>query len=175
VANVVMIEAPGSSSLGACLNAAVERPDGGVCAKRDDDDLYGEFYLHDLLRAREFSGADVVGKHAHYMYLAGTDATLLRFPWMEHRYTDRVMGPTITGGRDVFRAHPFEDVSRGEDSAFLEAVSEGGGKIYSADRFNFTQMRHGEAGGHAWSASDREPMASADVAWFGRNDTQVEV
>ena len=175
IENVVMLEAPGSWSLGACLNAAVERADGGVCAKMDDDDLYGEFYLHDLLRAREFSGADVVGKHAHYMYLAGTDATLLRFPWMEHRYTDRVMGPTITGGRDVFRAHPFEDVSRGEDSAFLEAVSEGGGKIYSADRFNFTQMRHGEAGGHAWSASDRELMASADVAWFGRNDTQVEV
>src|SRR5690625_7119920 len=79
----------------------------------DDDDLYGEFYLHDLLRAREFSGADVVGKHAHYMHLAGTDATLLRFPWMEHRFTDRVMGPTITAGREVFRAHPFADVSRG--------------------------------------------------------------
>ena len=111
----------------------------------DDDDLYGEFYLHDLLRAREFSGADVVGKHAHYMYLAGTDATLLRFPWMEHRFTDRVMGPTITAGRDVFRAHPFEDRNRGEDTAFLEAVGQAEGRIYSADRFNFTQMRHGES------------------------------
>src|SRR5699024_7191058 len=66
VENVVVLEAPSSWSLGACLNAAVERADGVVCAKMDDDDLYGEFYLHDLLRAREFSGADVVGKHAHY-------------------------------------------------------------------------------------------------------------
>ena len=173
IENVVVIEAPGSWSLGACLNAAVERAEGQVCTKMDDDDLYGEFYLHDLLRAREYSGADVVGKHAHYMYLAGTDATLLRFPWMEHRFTDRVMGPTITAGREVLRAHPFEDVSRGEDTGFLDAVAAAGGRIYSADRFNFTQMRRGEAGGHAWSASDRELLASADVAWFGRNDGHV--
>ncbi|MFC7457048.1 glycosyltransferase [Brachybacterium sp. GCM10030267] len=175
VENVVVLEAPGSWSLGACLNAAIERAEGEVVAKMDDDDLYGQFYLHDLLRAREFSGADVVGKHAHYMYLAGTDATLLRFPWMEHRFTDRVMGPTVTAGRDVFVTHPFADVSRGEDTGFLEAVVAAGGRVYSADRFNFTQMRHGEVGGHAWSASDRELLATGDVAWFGRNDAHVMV
>ncbi|WP_245822953.1 glycosyltransferase family protein [Brachybacterium avium] len=175
VENVVVLEAPSSWSLGTCLNAAVDRADGEVCAKMDDDDLYGEFYLHDLLRAREFSGADVVGKHAHYMYLAGTDATLLRFPWMEHRFTDRVMGPTLTAGRDVFRSHPFEDRNRGEDSAFLESVAQSEGRIYSADRFNFTQMRHGDHGGHAWSVDDRELLSTADVAWFGRNDGHVMI
>ena len=166
-------EAPSSWSLGACLNAARERADGDVCSKMDDDDLYGPHYLHDLLQARAFSGADVVGKHAHYMYLAGTDATLLRFPWMEHRFTDRVMGPTITAGRDVFAAHPFADVSRGEDSGFLIDVVASGGRIYSADRFNFTQMRSGDAGGHAWSVGDSELLASADVAWFGSNHQHV--
>ncbi|WP_394216662.1 glycosyltransferase [Brachybacterium vulturis] len=173
IENVMAMEAPSDWTLGKCLNAAVERADGAVCAKMDDDDLYGEFYLHDLLRAREFAAADVVGKHAHYMYLASSDATLLRFPWLEHRYTDRVMGPTITAGRDVFRAHPFHDVNRGEDTGFLTAVAESGGRIYSADRFNFTQMRRGAAGGHAWSASDQELLATADVAWFGRNDAHV--
>lgn len=168
-------EAPTSWSLGACLNDARERADGEVCSKMDDDDIYGPHYLHDLLQARAYSGADVVGKHAHYMYLAGTDATLLRFPWMEHRFTDRVMGPTITAGRDVFAAHPFADVSRGEDSGFLADVVAASGRIYSADRFNFTQMRHGAAGGHAWSVGDRELLASADVTWFGRHDTHVMV
>lgn len=173
VENVVVLEAPSDWTLGACLNAAVERADGAVCAKMDDDDLYGEYYLHDLLHAREFAGADVVGKHAHYMHLAGPDATLLRFPWMEHRYTDRVMGPTITAGRDVLTAHPFADVNRGEDTGFLATVAAAGGRIYSADRFNFTQMRRGASGGHAWSASDQELLATADVAWFGRNDAHV--
>ncbi|MGP9736124.1 glycosyltransferase family protein [Brachybacterium sp. AOP42-C2-15] len=175
IASVKAMEAPAAWSLGSCLNEAVQHADGEVCSKMDDDDIYGEFYLHDLLRAREFSGAEVVGKHAHYMYLTGTDATLLRFPWREHRFTDRLMGPTLTAGRDIFLAHPFEQISRGEDTAFLSAVSEAGARIYSADRFNFTQMRRGEAGGHAWSVSDRELLASADVAWFGRNDHHVMV
>lgn len=161
-------------TLGACLNAAVARAEGAVLAKMDDDDLYGPWYLHDLLQAREFSGADVVGKHAHYMHLAGPDATLLRFPWMEHRYTDRVMGPTLTAGREVFAAHPFEDVSRGEDTAFLQAVVDGGGTIYSADRFNFVQQR-GRVAQHSWNAGDRELLASADVAWFGTNDAHVMI
>lgn len=175
VSSVVAMEAPSPWTLGACLNAAVERADGDVLSKMDDDDLYGELYLHDLLRAREFSGADVVGKHAHYMYLEGTDTTLLRFPWQEHRFTDRVMGPTITAGRDLFTAHPFADVSRGEDTAFLASVVEADGRIYSADRFGFIQWRRGENGDHAWSASDRELLASADVAWFGRNTDHVMV
>ena len=175
VENVVVLEAPGTWSLGTCLNAAVDRADGQVLSKMDDDDLYGAFYLHDLLRAREFAAADVVGKHAHYMHVAGSDATLLRFPWMEHRFTDRVMGPTITAGREVFTAHPFADVSRGEDTGFLDAVAGAGGRIYSADRFNFTQMRRGEAGGHAWSASDREILATGDVAWFGLNEQHVMI
>src|SRR5699024_11097322 len=153
VENVVVLEAPDTWSLGTCLNAAVDRADGQVLSKMDDDDLYGAFYLHDLLRAREFAAADVVGKHAHYMHVAGPDATLLRFPWMEHRFTHHVMGPTITAGREVFTAHPFADVSRGGDAGFLGVVTEGGGRDYSGDRFSFTQMRHGENGGHAWSAS----------------------
>lgn len=33
--------APGEWTLGACMNAAVERADGQVCSKMDDDDLYG--------------------------------------------------------------------------------------------------------------------------------------
>ncbi|PWH06461.1 glycosyltransferase [Brachybacterium endophyticum] len=175
IEHLVIQEAAADRPLGWCLNAAVDAADGAVLAKMDDDDLYGPRYLHDLLRAREFAGADVVGKQAHYMYLSGTDTTLLRFPWQEHRYTDRVMGPTITAAREVFEAHPFAEVSRGEDTAFLESVAQGGGVIYSADRFGFTQMRGDDSHGHAWSPGDRELLATGDVAWFGRNDHHVMI
>lgn len=167
--------APSDWSLGHCLNSARERSDGEICSKMDDDDLYGPHYLHDLLQALTYSGADVVGKHAHYMYLTGSDVTLLRFPWQEHRFTDRIMGPTITAPREVFVKHPFADISRGEDSGFLEDVVAAGGRIYSADRFGFTQVRAGSGHGHAWSASDRELLASADVVWTGRNDAHAMI
>lgn len=168
-----VITADPERTLGSCLNEAVAASGGEVLAKMDDDDLYGPWYLHDQLHALDYSGADVVGKQAHYMHLEGADATLLRFPWREHRFTDRVMGPTITGRREVFEAHPFEDVSRGEDTGFLQSVVDAGGSIYSADRFQFTQMRRGGAGGHTWSVTDRELLATGDVAWFGRHDEHV--
>jgi hypothetical protein len=173
--DVQILSAVAGDSLGACLNRAVQAADGSVCTKMDDDDLYGPWYLHDLLQAKAFSRADVVGKHAHYMYLEGADATLLRFPWMEHRFTDRVMGPTITADRDQFLEHPFPDVSRGEDTGFLEAVSQAGGKIYGTDRYNFTQVRTARADHHSWNAADEHLMASADVAWYGRNEGHVMI
>lgn len=169
--DLVTLSAPPEWSLGTCLNTAVQRADGQVCSKMDDDDLYGPWYLHDLLQAKGFSGADVVGKHAHHMYLSSSDVTLMRFPWMEHRFTDRVMGPTITAAREVFAEHPFADLSRGEDSAFLDSVVEAGGRVYSADRFQFTQWRG--SSGHAWRMGDRQILATADVVWFGRNDAHV--
>src|SRR5690606_6699697 len=92
--DVVVHQADPALTLGECLNAAVERADGDVVAKMDDDDLYGPHYLADQLRALDFSGADVVGKQAHHMLLKGTDCLLVRFPEREHRFTDMVMGPT---------------------------------------------------------------------------------
>ncbi|WP_058234940.1 glycosyltransferase family protein [Devriesea agamarum] len=175
IADVHVIHMPSDTSLGECLNRAVEAADGDVLTKMDDDDVYGTHYLMDLLYALRWSGATLVGKQAHYMYLADHDATLLRFRDKEHRWTDLVMGPTLTALRDVFRTHPFTPVSRGEDTQFLRAITADGGSIYSADRFNFTQMRSGLRGGHAWSADDRELLATGDVEYFGYHETHINI
>lgn len=164
VTDLVVAEMPASVPLGACLRAAVTMADGDVLTKMDDDDLYGDEYLADLLHALHYSGASVVGKQAHYMYLSRFDATLLRFAHREHRWTDMVMGPTITGYADVFRETSFADLATGEDSDFLRRVSESGAGIYSADRFNFVQMRRGE---HTWTANDIELLATGSVTQFG--------
>ena len=92
---------------------------------------------------------------------------------MEHRMTRFVMGPTITASREVFEAHPFEALNRGEDTAFLKAVSTAGGSIYSADRFNFCQYRKGE--GHTWDASDEELAASGEIKFFGAPKEHITV
>jgi spore maturation protein CgeB len=173
IADVRILHAEPGVPLGACLNRLVDAAAGEVMTKVDDDDLYGPQYLADLLRALRFSGADVVGKQAHYMHLKETDATLLRFAEREHRWTDFVMGPTITGTAETFRTTPFAEVSRGEDSNFLVSVLDAGGRIYSADRFNFCQMRHSAEGGHAWAVEDREILASGELKYYGLNTAHM--
>ncbi len=171
VAELVLLRADADVPLGECLNRLVAAADGDVVAKIDDDDLYGPQYLSDQLYALDYSGADVVGKQAHYMYLAARNATLLRFAEKEHRYTSFVMGPTIVARRDMARAVPFAPVSRGEDTDFLGRVANADGSIYSADRFGFIQVRRGDA--HAWDVTDTELLASGTVQWYGRGDAHV--
>lgn len=167
IENLRVMSAPSSWSLGEALNQAIAAASGEVMTKIDDDDLYGPQYLADLLRAMRFSGADLVGKQAHYMHLESRNATLLRFADREHRWTDFVMGPTITGKAEIFRQIRFNNLSRGEDSDFLKRALSAGASIYSADRFNFCQMRSGSGTGHAWNVDDVELLATGEVRSFG--------
>lgn len=169
------LSASAETSLGECLNLLVAAADGQILAKMDDDDFYGQHYLEDQLHALDFSRADVVGKQAYYMHLAGSKATVLRAGEREHRFTDFLAGPTLTARREVFEAHPFEAVNTGEDTAFLERVVASGGCIYAADRFNFVQVRRAPGAGseHTWRVSDAEILANAQVHHFGLSQEHI--
>ncbi|MGP9490381.1 glycosyltransferase family protein [Glutamicibacter sp. AOP5-A2-7] len=160
-------------TLGDCLNNAVQVAQGDFITKMDDDDLYGSAYLFDQVSALRYSGASVVGKQAHFMYLGDSDVTLLRFAEREHQFTDLVMGPTMLGRAGIFKSTPFVSRSRGEDTQFLRDVIDGGGTVYSSDRFNFTQMRGNDGQSHTWDLSDAELTATGSVQWFGRNDAHI--
>lgn len=170
---MTLLTAEAQVPLGECLNKCVSAASGQVLTKLDDDDFYGPDYLSDQLYALNYSGADVVGKQAHYMYLADRNATLLRFPEWEHRYTRTVMGPTIMGAADVFRTNPFAPVVSGEDTLFLRSVVAAGGVVYASDRFNYCQQRTSQ--GHTWKVSDFELLASGELKFFGNYRDQVSV
>ncbi|WP_284975489.1 glycosyltransferase [Arthrobacter sp. efr-133-TYG-104] len=165
VRRVTLLHAPSTDSLGDCLNQCVAASTGSILTKMDDDDYYGAHYLRDQVNALMYSGAQVVGKLAHFMYISSANAALLRFGHMEHRFSHIVMGPTIMAERSTFEQHPFENLGRGEDTAFLRSVTDAGGKIYSSDRYNYYQFRGGS--GHTWSASDDELLASGEVQFWG--------
>ena len=171
VDRVSVLSAPPTLPLGDCLNRCVAAASGDVLTKMDDDDSYGPNYLSDQLYALDYSRADVVGKQAHYMYLSGREATILRFPHKEHRWTRTVMGPTIMARKSVFLEHPFEPVASGEDTKFLASVSAHGGTIYSSDRFNYRQQRN--AGGHTWRVTEDELLASGDLKFFGKSEDSI--
>ncbi|MFD2757249.1 glycosyltransferase family protein, partial [Gulosibacter faecalis] len=165
--NVVVRRGDEAWQLGDCLNELVRMADGSFAAKMDDDDLYGPDYLLDQTNALWFTGADAVGKQASYLYLGSRDAVLLRNPEREHRWTTFVAGPTIVAPRVTFEANPFESRSRGEDTAFLRSIGDAGGRVYSADRFNFMQVRGATA--HTWQVEDQEFLANSRVETYGLN------
>src|SRR5699024_7790662 len=163
--NFTIIAAPADLTLGACLNRGIEAAGGDVLAKMDDDDIYGEHYLSDQLAALRFSHADLIGKQAHYLLLRGRNIVMCRFPEREHRYTDLVMGPTLMARRDTLLDHPFAELTLGEDTDLQRRLIDAGARIYSADRFNFVQVRGNHS--HTWSVDDDLLLANSDVHSFG--------
>ncbi len=171
--HVVLLDAPAGVSLGECLNCCVAAADGEVVTKMDDDDHYGPEYLSDQLFAMSYSAADIVGKQAHYMHLETSNAAILRNASMEHRFTDFVMGPTIMARKDIMLSHPFPHLGVGEDTGFLRTAAAAGRSIYSADRFNYFQVRTGT--GHTWQVDDAELLASGDLRFYGKLDEHVDI
>ncbi|BAW93535.1 glycosyl transferase family protein [Actinomyces sp. Chiba101] len=160
------MSAPAGASLGANYAAMLQRVEADLIAKMDDDDLYGPHYLSEALAAIDYSGAGIVGKHAHYAHLAGSDLTVLRFPEWEHRYTSFVSGPTIVARADLARAVGFPDASRGEDTALLRGALDAGARVYSTSRFGFVQRR-GDAADHTWAIDDAEILATSRISHWG--------
>lgn len=165
IENLQIVEVDSSEPLGTCLNRGIAAASGTVITKMDDDDVYGAHYLTDQVTALRYSDADLVGKQAHYLHLKGRNIVMCRFPEREHRYTDIVMGPTLMGRRELFLEHPFAKRTHGEDTEFQQRLVNAGARIYSADRFNFVQVRG--AHDHTWSVDDEQLLANSEVHSFG--------
>lgn len=141
LACVTIERVPQSVSLGSGLNRGLDLTDARFVAKFDDDDLYGPHYLEDALRAHSYAGAGVVGKHSYCAQIESTGETYLRFPANEYRYSSTLAGGTLVIDRDEVDDQRFDDVSLGEDRAFLARCHRRGIATFSADRFNFVQVR----------------------------------
>ncbi|WP_206050688.1 glycosyltransferase family protein [Nocardioides speluncae] len=168
VADLVVRRADADLTLGACLNLGVQAADGQLVAKVDDDNFYGRHYLTDLVRALDYSGADVAGKWAHLVHLESSGANLLRFAEHEHRFTDLVQGGTLLLGRDLAAELRFSDLPRRVDTTFLEKVRRRGGTVYSADRFNFVSVRRADPALHTWPITEKELLRrSSRLLFYG--------
>lgn len=165
IENLQIVEVGDDQPLGVCLNRGIAAASGDVIAKMDDDDVYGAHYLSDQLAALRYSAADLVGKQAHYLHMRGSDIVICRFPEREHRFTDLVMGPTLMARKSTLMAHQFAERTLGEDTDLQKRLITAGARIYSADRFNFVQIRGSHS--HTWTVEDNLLLANGDVHAFG--------
>lgn len=145
----------GSRPLGAVLNAGLDLATGAYCAKVDDDDRYGRDHLGDQLLAMHYTGADLLGRRVHGVYDERRDVTHQPSPQGEETFEDHLPGGTLLLPMTTMRTVRWRNVPKGVDRELVRAVHLEGGSAYSAHRFGYVRVRHGD---HTYDP---------DVAWTG--------
>lgn len=168
VRNSVILELPEECTLGEALNRAVEASSGDVLVKMDDDNLYGDEFLADLILPLQYTEAEIIGKECHFTYLEQLDQTLLMFPNKAHRYTSFVAGDAMLFTRDVADRIKFPSKRVGEDSEFLRRATRMGIRIYSTDPYNFSKMRYADPNFHTWEADADKFLKSSRIVGRGK-------
>jgi hypothetical protein len=143
-----VVEGPSSYTFGRLLNAAAERATGDVLLKMDDDDWYGPDFVSDLLLARGYSGADVVGCPPEFMFVEPLWVTVRRRDATE-QYRPVVAGGTMMVSREAFGAvGGFRDTRKYVDANLFRALRAAGGTVYRSHGLNYLLRRR--SGGHTW-------------------------
>ena len=147
-----------SDFFGDVLTAAARAASSEVLLKMDDDDWYAPDAVHDLLMARRFSGADVVGMPSEFVYLHANehrDDVTVRRNHPSEVFARFVAGGTLLMDRGLLRSlGDFRRVRRFVDAQLLAGVEAAGGRIYRTHGLGYVLRRTGE--GHTWVRDDEE-------------------
>jgi hypothetical protein len=133
---------------GDVLAGAAAAADGDLVLKMDDDDWYAADFVADLLLARAYSGAELVGAPSEFHYLVPQDVTVRRGHKAE-LYANFVAGGTMLIDRGLLReVGSFRSVRKYVDAQLLHAVVQAGGAIYRTHGLGYLLRRN--ATGHTW-------------------------
>ncbi|MFN8192835.1 MAG: glycosyltransferase [Nocardioidaceae bacterium] len=140
----------GDALFGDVLDGAARAAAGDVVLKMDDDDWYGPDFVADLLLARDYSGAEIVGMPAEYLYLEPLDVTVRRTDGSEN-WGRFVAGGTMMLDRALLReVGGFRPVRRFVDASLLLDVLNAGGRVYRTQGLGYLFRRTDQ--GHTWQA-----------------------
>ncbi|MFD3684285.1 glycosyltransferase [Nocardiopsis sp. NPDC058631] len=134
--------------LGSVLNEGIARASGPSVAKMDDDDWYGPDHLADLVLARHYSGADLVGSAAEFVYLEALDLTVRRSAPTECLWRRAAGGTLLMDRGTLEEVGGFPPVGTAEDSGLLSGIELLGGRVYRGHGLNYVLRRR--ASGHTW-------------------------
>lgn len=147
-----------SAFFGDVLTAAARAASSEVVLKVDDDDWYSPDAVHDLLMARRFSGADVVGMPSEFVYLHPNETRgglTVRRKHPSELFARFVAGGTLLLERGLLHAlGDFRRVRRFVDAQLLSGVEAAGGRIYRTHGLGYVLRRTGA--GHTWVRDDEE-------------------
>lgn len=136
---------PGELNLGEVLTVASSLASGELITKIDDDDFYGPEHVWDLVVARMYSGAEIVGKALDNIYLASENVTVFRPNYAAEKYAKFVAGGTMLISQADLRAvGGWRPVPKSVDLALIERVTEHGGLIYRMNGHGYIYVRHAQ-------------------------------
>ncbi len=163
---LTVLRAPASDSLGRMLNAGVAAASGTLVTKMDDDDWYATEHVFDLVLARDYSGADMVGKGNEFVYVRSEDVTLRRAASGGERWNHYICGGTLLASKDVIAGlGGWRDVPRAVDSALIEDARTAAARIYRTHGFGYLLNRHGQQ--HTWRRDTKFFLDTAVAQWPG--------
>lgn len=136
IRRVEILRLPPSVTSGTRLNHAIAAAQGEFIAVFNEDNLYFPNYLTDMILTFDFSGADIAGKRTHPAWAGHEGRLALLHPNCEHSHVLSVCGATLVARKSWLRKIPYADRDE-EDGALFKATIDAGGRIYSADHFNF--------------------------------------
>ncbi len=151
--NISIYKLPEVTSLGACLNFAIEKSSYNTIAKFDDDDYYGPYYLNEANQAFIKESCYVLGKQKTYYYLEQYKKLVLKRDCKENDYTKSLMGSTICFKREVFDKVKFKDVSSREDYYFNNDCIKNGYNLYSTSKYNHLVFKHADKNKHTFKSN----------------------
>ena len=144
----------------AVLNAATAAADGEVLTKMDDDDVYDTDHVWDLMLAREYAAAHLVGKGVETVYLARRDQTIERDGSAAETYSRGIAGGTLLISRaDLEGIGGWRGVPPYVDKTLIDDVVGHGGTTYRTHGRGYVLVRHGEK--HSWNVADQHFVDSA--------------
>ena len=159
-----IVRVDGAQTLGGVLRAAAEAAGGSLVTKMDDDDYYGAEHIGDLVLAHEYSGAELIGKSAEYVFLERLNTTVR--DQNRQKFSERYIpfvgvsgGVLMISRHDLEAAGGWRRVPRRVDIALAHDVALAGGRIYWTHGAGYLRVRHGDE--HTWNVEDSHFLGRA--------------
>lgn len=164
--DVVVMPIDRERTLGEALQAACDRADGHLVTKLDDDDHYGSEHIWDLVLARAYSGAQLVGKALDWIHVAAGDILAFRPVYAAESYATFVAGGTmLISTSDLAAVGGWRPVPKSVDRALIDSVKRDGGLVYRTHGLGYVYVRHGA--GHTATVDDRHFLTENAQQWRG--------